>query len=101
MPASWASPSISYDRFVLYADYDYIGLSDDAKTKNGILVPVGTKVKGELDLAVGTYGGGYRFDTFGKNTIDVLIGAQLTDLEPKIKSRVRRSATRATSRTPS
>ena len=76
---------VSYNRFVLYADYDYIGLSDDAKTKNGVLVPVGTKVKGELDLAVGTYGGGYRFDTFGKNTIDVLVGAQLTDLEPKVK----------------
>jgi outer membrane protein OmpA-like peptidoglycan-associated protein len=76
---------VSYDRFVLYADYDYINLSDDAKTKNGVIVPVGTKVKGELDLRVGTYGGGYRFDTFGKNTVDVLVGAQITDLEPKIK----------------
>ncbi len=76
---------LSYDRFVLYVDYDYIGLSDDATTKNGILVPIGTKVKGELNTSIGTYGAGYRFDTFGNNTIDVLVGAQVTDLEPKIK----------------
>ncbi len=76
---------ISYDRFVLYADYDFIGLSDDAKTERGLLVPTGTNVKGELDLNVGSYAGGYRFNTFGKNTIDVLVGAQLTDLEPKVK----------------
>ncbi len=76
---------LSYNRFVLYADYDYISLSDDAKTKNGVFVPIGTKVNAELDLDIGTYGGGYRFDTFGKNTIDVLVGAQLTNLEPKVR----------------
>jgi outer membrane protein OmpA-like peptidoglycan-associated protein len=76
---------LSYNRFVLYADYDYMNLTDDAKTRRGILFPVGTKVNGEVDLGVGTYGGGYRFDTFRKNTIDVLIGAQLTDIETKLK----------------
>jgi len=75
---------VNYNRFVLYADYDYMSLSDDAKTKNGIFLPVGTKVKAEIDFDVGTYGGGYRFDTFGKNTVDVLVGAQITNLEPKI-----------------
>ncbi len=76
---------LSYDRFVLYADYNYVALSDDARTKNGVFVPVGTKVKAELDLDIGTYGGGYRFDTFGKNTIDLLVGAQLTNLEPEVR----------------
>ena len=76
---------VSYDRFVLYADYDYVALSDDAKTKNGVFVPIGTKVKSELDLNIGSYGGGYRFDTFGKNTIDVLVGAQITNIEPKVR----------------
>ena len=76
---------LSYNRFVLYADYDYMNLTDDAKTRRGILFPVGTKVNGEVDLDVGTYGGGYRFDTFRKNTIDVLVGAQLTDIETKFK----------------
>ena len=77
---------LSYNRFVLYADYDYVTLSDDARTRNGLIVPVGTKVKGELDpMTIGTYGGGYRFDTFGKNTIDILVGAQLTDLDTKLK----------------
>jgi outer membrane protein OmpA-like peptidoglycan-associated protein len=76
---------ISYDRFVLYADYDYLSLSNDAKTKRGIIAPVGTKVQADTDLGVGTYAAGYRFNTFGKNTIDVLIGAQLTDIQEKFQ----------------
>ncbi len=74
-------PVISYDRFVLYVDYDYPSLSNDAKTRRGIIAPVGTKVQADTDLGVGTYAAGYRFDTFGKNTIDVLIGAQVTDIQ--------------------
>jgi len=75
---------LSYNRFVLYADYDYLRLTNDAETRNGLLVPPGTKIDGEVDLDVGTYGAGYRFDTFGDNTIDVLVGAQLTDTETEI-----------------
>ena len=82
---------LSYDRFVLYADYDYISMSDDGSLRTPVTIPgagtvlPGSKIVAELDYAVGTYGAGYRFDTFGKNTIDVLIGAQLTDLEPGLK----------------
>lgn len=76
---------VSYDRFVLYADYDYLSLSNDGKTQRGFLVPIGTKAQADTDLDVGTYGAGYRFDTFGTNTIDVLIGAQLTNLDESIK----------------
>lgn len=75
---------VSYDRFVLYTDYDYIGLNDSGKA-NGGLLPAGTKVKGDLTLQIGTYAVGYRFDTFGENTIDVLVGAQLTDLNTKLQ----------------
>jgi outer membrane protein OmpA-like peptidoglycan-associated protein len=77
---------VSYDRFVLYADYDYLALTNDARTKRGVLFPIGTKVSADTNLDVGTYGGGYRFDTFGKNTIDVLIGAQLTNTDVKLKA---------------
>jgi outer membrane protein OmpA-like peptidoglycan-associated protein len=76
---------ISYDRFVFYADYDYLSLSNDAKTARGLLFPVGTKATADTDLDVGTYAAGYRFDTFGKNTVDVLFGAQLTNIDEKIK----------------
>jgi len=76
---------ISYNRFVLYADYDYLSLSDNAKTKSGFLVPPGTKAQADISLDVGTYAGGYRFNTFGKNTIDVLFGAQLTNIDEKLK----------------
>jgi opacity protein-like surface antigen len=77
---------ISFDRFVLYADYDYMSLSSDEHSKSGILAPAGTKLKTETDSGIGTYGGGYRFDTFGTNTMDVLIGVQLTDIQTKIKA---------------
>jgi outer membrane protein OmpA-like peptidoglycan-associated protein len=82
---------LSYNRFILYADYDYISMSDDVTARNNITIPgaptipAGTQLKGELDLAIGTYAAGYRFDTFGRNTVDVLIGAQLTDLDPGLK----------------
>src|SRR5262245_64920446 len=77
---------ISYDRFVLYADYDYLSLSSDEHSNSGVIAPPGTKIKTETDSGIGTYGGGYRFNTFGTNTIDVLIGAQLTDIQTKIKA---------------
>ncbi len=77
---------ISYDRFVLYADYDYLSLSNDERTRRGLIFPAGTKVSADTDLDVGTYGGGYRFDTFGKNTIDVLIGAQITNIDETLKA---------------
>jgi outer membrane protein OmpA-like peptidoglycan-associated protein len=77
---------VSYDRFVLYADYDYLALSNDARTKRGAVFPVGTKVTADTNLDVGTYAGGYRFNTFGKNTIDVLFGAQLTNTDIKLKA---------------
>jgi len=76
---------ISYDRFVLYSDYDYLSLSSNEHSNSGIIAPAGTKLKTETDSRIGTYGGGYRFNTFGKNTIDVLIGVQLTDIQTKIK----------------
>lgn len=78
---------ISYNRFVLYLDNSYISVSDDAKTERGVLVPVGTKVKGEADLNFATLGIGWRFDTWGEdNTIDVLIGARNTSLDLELKS---------------
>src|SRR5262249_6348848 len=41
---------ISYDRFVLYADYDYLGLSNDDRTRRGVIAPVGTKATLDNDL---------------------------------------------------
>src|SRR5262249_54955941 len=60
--------------------------SNKEHTRRGLIFPVGTKVTADTDLDVGTYGGGYRFDTFGKNTIDVLFGAQLTNIDETIKA---------------
>jgi hypothetical protein len=78
---------LSYDRFVLYVDYDYIALSNDAKASGitGILPP-GTKVQGNIDTTISTFGGGYRFDTFGTNTIDVLLGARTLSLDKTLKA---------------
>jgi hypothetical protein len=76
---------LSYDRLVLFADYDYMSLASDDHSRSGILVPVGTRVDGETDTGILTYGGGYRIDTFNENTIDVLIGAQTTNIETKVE----------------
>ena len=72
---------VSYDRFVLYADHDYMSLEGQSN-----LLPNGDRVKGELDLDINTFAGGYRFDTFGQdNTIDVLLGSRNLTLDAKIR----------------
>jgi len=76
---------VSYDRFVLYADYDYVSLSDDGTLKRDLIFPPGTKTKLDGSIKIGTYAGGYRFDTFGNNWVDVMFGAQLTDLGTGLK----------------
>lgn len=77
--------AISYNRFVFYLDYDYLSLSDDAKTKNGIIVPVGTEVDADFDINIATGGIGYRFDTWGENSwIDVLVGIRNLKLDREI-----------------
>jgi hypothetical protein len=75
----------SYNRFVVYVDYDYIGLSDDAKTGNGAIVPAGTKIEVDIDTTIATYAVGYRFDTFGENTIDVMVGQRTLGLNETLK----------------
>lgn len=77
---------ISYDRFILYLDYNYLELSDDAKTKRGTLLPAGTKVKSDTELSFFTGGIGWRFDTWGEhNTIDVLLGVRNATLDLELK----------------
>jgi outer membrane protein OmpA-like peptidoglycan-associated protein len=76
---------VSYDRFVVYADYDYVSLSDEGNLRRDLIFPAGTKVKGDGDVKIGTYAAGYRFDTFGDNWVDVMFGAQLTDLNTGLK----------------
>ena len=75
----------SYNRFVLYTDYVYVGLSNDAQTGNGVLVPVNTKVDADLDTTINTYAVGYRFDTFGDNTLDVMVGARTLGVDESLQ----------------
>ncbi|HSB97717.1 MAG TPA: OmpA family protein [Spongiibacteraceae bacterium] len=78
--------TVSYDRFVFYLDYDYLSTSDDGKTKNGLLVPVGTKVDADFDTNIVTGGIGYRFDTWGEHSwIDVMAGVRNLTLDRDIK----------------
>lgn len=76
---------ISYNRFVFYADYDYISTSQDAKTKNGLLVPVGTKVDLDIDANLSTGGIGYRLDTWGEHSwVDILVGVRNLTLDREL-----------------
>lgn len=78
--------TISYNRFVFYFDYDYISQSNDAKTTNGLIVPVGTKVEADLDTNIATGAVGYRFDTWGDNSwVDVLVGVRNLKLDADIE----------------
>jgi hypothetical protein len=72
---------VSYDRFVLYGDYDYIGLSSDGKIARDLVVPSGTKADVDGTLELWTVAGGYRFATFGTNTIDAMIGTRTFHLD--------------------
>lgn len=75
----------SYNRFLVYVDYFDAQLGVESTTKNGTVVPVGTKVKLDADNKIITYAAGYRFDTFGENTIDVMIGSRKFSLDSTIK----------------
>ena len=77
---------VSYDRFVLYGDYDYISLSSDGKVARDLVIPSGTKADVDGDLKLRTVAGGYRFDMFGANTLDVMIGARRLSLDNSFKA---------------
>jgi hypothetical protein len=77
---------VSYDRFVVYGDYDYIRLSSDGKIGRDLIVPSGTKAGVDGNLGLWTVAGGYRFDTFGANTIDVMIGMRKLSLDNSLKA---------------
>jgi outer membrane protein OmpA-like peptidoglycan-associated protein len=73
---------ISYNRFVFYVNYDYVSLSGDTETRNGVVVPAGTRIDADLDVNIVTGGIGYRFDTFGdKSFIDVIVGMRNLTLD--------------------
>lgn len=76
----------SYNRLVLYVNYDYLNISDDVKTTRGTVFPVGTKIDGEIDAQVMTGAIGYRFDTFGEHSfIDVMVGVRTLALDTELK----------------
>lgn len=77
---------VSYNRFVAYGDYDYVQLSTDGKIGRDVVIPSGTKAKVDSNLGVWTLTGGYRFDTFGANTVDVMIGARTLSLDNSLKA---------------
>ncbi len=63
----------SYNRWVLYGQYDLTKLSEDGQG------PLGGDVDVELDVKIGTIAGGYRFGN--KHTFDVLLGYRDSRLE--------------------
>ena len=81
------SGALSYNRFVAYADYNYISLSDKAHAKGiGGFIPPGTKLTADINTDITTFAGGYRFDTFGENWVDVLFGARTISLDESLKA---------------
>jgi outer membrane protein OmpA-like peptidoglycan-associated protein len=70
----------SINRFVLYLNYDSVGLKSDP-----FFVSATDSVRGNLDMDISTAAVGYRFDTFGdKSWIDVMVGEQMLQKDAKI-----------------
>lgn len=76
---------VTYDHFVLYGDYDYMGLSVNGRIDRDLIVPLSTKAQVESDLRIGTLVGGYRLDVSSGTTVDVMLGIQTTDLDNSIR----------------
>jgi len=77
---------VSYDRFVFYGDYDYIGLSADGRIGRDLVIPSGTRAQLDTDLEIWTLAGGYRLDTFAENTIDLMLGTRTLNLDNQLKA---------------
>jgi outer membrane protein OmpA-like peptidoglycan-associated protein len=80
--------SASYNRVVLFGQYDYVELGPDGSlvADLGVSALPGGRVDGSLDTKIGTLGIGYRFDTFGENTIDVLVGVRDISIEAELRA---------------
>lgn len=78
--------AVSYDRFVAYGDYDYIGLSVNGRIGRDLVIPSGTRAQLDSDLEIWTLAGGYRFDAFAQNTIDVMLGVRTLSLDNQLKA---------------
>ncbi|MET0378049.1 MAG: OmpA family protein [Spongiibacteraceae bacterium] len=78
---------MSYNRLVLYLNYDYLNLSVDGNATRGTVFPVGTELEAELDAQVMTGAIGYRFDTFGEHSfIDVMVGVRTLSLDTELRA---------------
>jgi outer membrane protein OmpA-like peptidoglycan-associated protein len=77
----------SFNRFVLYGQYDFVelGLNGDEIDDSDIVLPDGVKVDGDTDEDIWTAAAGYRFDTFGENTVDVLVGARGATIDTELR----------------
>src|SRR4029453_17591039 len=51
-----------------------------------LVIPSGTKAEADGDLELRTVAGGYRFDMFGANALDVMIGTRSLGLDNSFKA---------------
>ena len=78
---------VSYNRLVMYLNYDYLNKSVDGTSSRGNVFPLGTDIGAELDAQVMTGAIGYRFDTFGdKSFIDVMVGVRTLSMDTELKA---------------
>lgn len=76
---------VSYNRLVLYLNYDYLSKNVDGTSSRGTVFPIGTELEADLDAEIMTGAIGYRFDTFGdKSFIDVMVGYRQLSLDTEL-----------------
>ena len=76
-----------WGRWVLFGQFDYVdlGLNGDDGFDDNLPLPPGVHIDGNVEETISTVAGGYRFDTFGENFIDVMVGGRNLNLDTELR----------------
>ena len=72
-----------WGRFVLFGQFDYVDLGLNGDGFDGGLP---ANIDGNVEETIVTGAAGYRFDTFGENYIDVMIGGRDLNLDTELRA---------------
>lgn len=77
---------LSYNRWLLFGQYDYFDISTngDDLGDRGVPVPPGGRAKLELETTIGTIAAGYRFGDSDRHAVDLLVGLRDLEIEPTL-----------------
>jgi len=81
--------ALSYNRFVLFGEYDYIDLGADGRVRADAgprRFPAGTQIDGNLETQISTLAAGYRFGHVEGHSVDVLVGVRELEMDTELRA---------------